>query len=224
MREPVSTFAASRQATRARATSAFSGGGFPQQFTVILSTSCRRKPEQDVTDWAQPLARAADAHFPSGVQRSTRSALRFSGRGAAPGRVNDNALSQLRTNEIALSFRWEFREFVLSPATGLLQETTVKLTPDLGFNQTPTLADFVNQNEAAIIAETHTVPEQFEGSPFLAGSVFNDLIEWGSFGIQNNEARFHFSVNTCNSCPRPRTSGVLGLASFPRAEARRRPS
>ena len=201
-------------------------GGFPQQFTVILEYKLPAQTEQDVIDWANRWHMLQTHPFPSEEYNAALEAitLRFSGRGAAPGRVNDNALGQLRTNEIALSGffgRWELREFVLSPTTGFLQETTVKLTPDLGFNQTPTLADFVNQNEPAILAETHTVPEQFEGGPFLAGSVFNDLIEWGSFGIQNNEARFHFSVNTCNGCHGPETNTTFLQISprFPGQEA-----
>ncbi|WP_437766091.1 hypothetical protein WMF27_26390 [Sorangium sp. So ce281] len=94
----------------------------------------------------------------------------------------------------------ELREFVLSPQTGFLQPATVKLTPDLGFDGPPTLADFVNQNEAAIIAEQHTVPDTFQGSPFLGGSSFNNLTAWTAPGILNNEARHKFSLNTCNGC------------------------
>ena len=84
--------------------------------------------------------------------------------------MNGNALATLRTNEIVLSSngRWELREFVLSPTTGFLQETTVKETPDLGFNGSQTFADFVNQNASAIIAEvpgaTGVVPAQFRPS------------------------------------------------------------
>ena len=78
--------------------------------------------------------------------------------------------------------RWELREFVLSPESGMLQEGTVKLTPDLAFNGSQVLADFVNQNESAIIAEQHTVPDQFQGLPFAAGSVFNDQIFWFGAG------------------------------------------
>ena len=51
---------------------------------------------------------------------------------------------------------------------------TIKLTPDSSFNGSDALASFVNANEAAIIAETHDVPEQFEGGAFLAGAVFNN--------------------------------------------------
>jgi len=90
---------------------------------------------------------------------------------------------------------------VLSPSTGRLEPATVKLTPDLGFNRTSTLASFINANEASIIAETHTVPEQFQGAPFLGGAVLNDFITtWQAPGINNPEARFHFALNTCNGC------------------------
>jgi hypothetical protein len=87
----------------------------------------------------------------------------------------------------------------LSATTGRLVPATIQLTPDLGFKNTPTLATFINQNQAAIIAETHTVPDTFQGAPFLAGAVFNDLTAWSAPGV-DPEARFHFSVNTCNGC------------------------
>jgi dihydroorotate dehydrogenase len=48
---------------------------------------------------------------------------------------------------------------------------TIKMTPDLSFKNTQTLATFMDQNQAAILAETHTVPETFQGAPSLAGAV-----------------------------------------------------
>src|SRR5690606_18105062 len=86
---------------------------------------------------------------------------RFAGRNAEPGRVNGSALSQLRTNEIALSAPWELREFTLSPESGLLQPDTVKLTPNSSFMDQSIVATFINQNQAAIIAERHDVPSTF---------------------------------------------------------------
>jgi hypothetical protein len=130
-----------------------------------------------------------------------------------PGGVNGSALAELRTNEIALSGfqRWELRGFLLSSTTGFFDETTVKETPDLGFNNTPTLGAFVNQNAAAIEAEVpganaNTIPTQLGGQPFLGGSVFNDLIIWRAPGITDPEARFHQSLNTCNGCHGPETN------------------
>ena len=141
--------------------------------------------------------------------------------------MNGSGLVALRTNEIVLSpiGRWELREFALSPATGIFQETTVKETPDLGFNGTQTFADFANQDAAAIIAEvpgaTGALPAQFEGRPFMAGSVFNDLIEWSAPGITNPDARFHASLNTCNGChgPETNTGFLMVTPRFPGQEA-----
>jgi len=192
--------------------------GFPfaqqLQFTVIVEFDLLAQTETDVLDWANRWHALSSLPFPSEQYNAALEALtlRFSGRGAGPGHVNGSALSQLRTNEIDLSFDgvWELREFTLSAATGFLEESTVKLTPDLGFNGSQILADYVNQNEQAILAEQHVVPDQCEGVAFAGGSVFNDRIEWGAFGIVNNEARHKFSLNTCNGCHGPE-AGIFGF-------------
>jgi len=69
----------------------------------------------------------------------------------------------------------------------------------------------VNQNAAAIEAVVPgamagTVPLQFEGQSFLAGSIFNDLIQWNAPGITDPNARFSQSLNTCNGCHGPETN------------------
>jgi hypothetical protein len=184
--------------------------GSVEQFTVIFEYKLPAQTEADVQDWANLWHDLGSHPFPSEEYNAALEAitLRFSGRNAAPGRVNGSALSQLRTNEISLEPRWELREFVLSPTTGFLAPATVKLTPDLSFNTSTTLGDFVLQNEPAILAEKHTVPEQFNGAPFLAASVFNDLVVWQSKSINssNSEARFEMSKNTCNGCHGPETN------------------
>jgi len=189
----------------------------PFEFTFILEYHLVAQTESDVLEWAN-LWHGLSAHpFPSEAYNAALEAitLRFSGRNAAPGRVNGNALAHLRTNDFTLVPRWELREFVLSEGTGMLQETTDSLTPDLAFNGSQILADYVNQNEAAIIAEQHTVPDVFQGVPFAAGSVFNDQIFWQAPGIFNNEARHKFSLNTCNGCHGPE-SGSSFLIITPR--------
>jgi hypothetical protein len=199
-----------------------------QQFTVIVEYNLVAQTQQDVTDWANRWHALASHPFPSEEYNVALEAItrRFTDRGASPNSVNGSALVELRTNEIALSFQWELRAFALSPTTGFLDETTVKETPDLGFNGTPAFADFVNQNADAIIAEVpganaHTVPLQFEGSNFMAGSVFNNLIEWGGPGIANPDARFHASMNTCNGCHGPETGTTFLMVTprFPGTEA-----
>ncbi len=191
---------------------AVNGPGFPQQFTVILEYNLPATSAADAATWASLWHGLSSHPFPSEEYNAALEALtrRFSDHGSSPGSINGSALVNLRTNEIALSNigRWELREFNLSPTTGFFDEATVKETPDLGFNGSQVFADFVNQNATAIInevpgANNGTVPTQFEGSPFLGGSVFNDLVEWSGPGIANDDARFHASLNTCNGCHGP---------------------
>ena len=200
-------------------------GGFNfQNFSLIVEYNLVAHTQQDVQDWANRWHALSTHPFPSQEYNAALEAVtrRFTDRNASPGSVNGSALVELRTNEIALSFQWELRAFALSPTTGLFAETTVKETPDLSFNNTATFADFVNQNAAAIIAEvpggdSHTVPLQFAGSPFLAGSVFNAPTLWNGPGIKNPDARFHASTNTCNGCHSPDTGTDRFLMVLPRS-------
>ncbi len=193
--------------------------GFQTQFTMILEYRLPAKTTADVQAWAQSFHALQSLPVPSETYNAALQKItdKFTARGAEPGRANGSALGQLRTNEIALSSRWELREFQLSDTTGNLVEATVKLTPDTGFiTDSPVLADFVNQNAAAILTETHTVPNVFEGKPFLGGSSFNDLNAWTSTGIKDNEARHHFSLNTCNGCHSASETGTFFLQISPR--------
>jgi hypothetical protein len=177
-------------------------GGFPLEFTFILEYTLPAKTELDVQRWADDWHALSSHTFASEEYKAALQTLtdRFAGRNVAPDKPNGSGVLQVRTNEIALSFQWELRQFELSPTTGHLIPAPLSLTPDLSFNFSPTLGNFINTNEAAIIAETHVIPEQLDGQPFQAGSVFNNLSPWFAPNINNNEARFHFSVNTCNGC------------------------
>ncbi|AUX40415.1 hypothetical protein SOCE26_018160 [Sorangium cellulosum] len=196
--------------------------GFAQLFTLILEYKLPASTEADVLDWANDWHALGSLPFPSEQYNAALQEIttRFAGRNAAPGKPNGSSLGQLRTNEIALAGPWELREFVLSPATGFLGPATVKLTPDLSFDGTSTLAAFVNQNEAAIIAEQHTVPDTFQGLPFLGGSSINNLTAWTAPGILSNEARHKFSLNTCNGCHGGAETGTPFLHVNPRAPGR----
>lgn len=200
-----------------------------EQFTVIVEYNLPAKTEQDVLDWANRWHSLSSHPFPSEQYNAALEAVtrRFTDRGAGGSTaVNGSALAELRTNEIALSFQWELRSFVLSPTSSFFDETTVKETPDLSFNGTTTLANFINQNAAAIKAVVPgamagSVPLQFGGRTFLAGSVFNDLVEWNAPGILDPDARFHQSSNTCNGCHGPETNSSFLMVTprFPGNEA-----
>ncbi len=174
----------------------------PLQFTVILEYKQPATTEADVLASAQAWHELGSLPFPSEQYNVALQAItdRFTGRGADPSQPNGSALARLRTNEIDLSSDgiWQLREFGLA-ANGLLQPSTTKLTPDLSFNGTTILADYINQNQASILAEQHDVPEVFQGQPFLTGSVINQLNAWFAPGV-SDEARHKFSLNTCNGC------------------------
>ena len=176
--------------------------GFPLQFTLIVEYNLPATTDADVLAWANTWHGLSSNPFPSEEYNVALQAItdRFSGRNAAPGQPNGSSLAQLRTNEIALSFEWELREFHLSPTTGFLLEAGDALTPDLSLNGSPLVADFVNQNQATILTQIFTVPPTFEGQPFQTGSSINPLTFWSAPGIANNDARQLFSLNTCNGC------------------------
>jgi hypothetical protein len=175
-------------------------GGFPLQFTFIVEYLLPANTEADVQRWAEDWHALSSHPFPSEEYNAALQALtqRFAGRNVSPTRQNGSALLQIRSNEIALSFEWQLRQFQLAPS-GHLVNTPLPLTPDRSFNFSPTLVDFINANQSDIIAEKHVVPVSFEGQPFQAGAVVNDLSPWFAPGT-DNEARFHFSANTCNGC------------------------
>jgi hypothetical protein len=204
--------------------------GFPQDFTVILEYHLVASTPDDVMAWANRWHALSTHPFPSEEYNAALEAITkgFTEHNAEPARPNGSALDELRTNENVLSpfGEWELRGFALSATTGFFDEVTVKETPDLRFNNSPQLASLINTNAAAIKAvipgaNGHTIPEQLNGSSFLGGSVFNDLIFWNAPGITDPDARFHMSLNTCNGCHGPETNtGFLMITPrFPGSEA-----
>ncbi len=183
---------------------------FPPNFTLILEYHLPAQTQDDVMTWANLWHGLSSHPFPSEEYNAALEEItkRFSDRNAQPSGVSGSALDELRTNENELSpfGEWELRGFALSPSTGFFDEVTVKETPDLSFNFTPTLADVINANAAAIKAVVpgangHTIPEQVNGVSFLGGSAINSgFVSWSAPGVVDPDARFHMSLNTCNGC------------------------
>jgi hypothetical protein len=114
--------------------------------------------------------------------------------GAAPGKGNNNAINQIRTNEIALGGIWELREFTLTaenpplnvdpPASGLLRTHSVAMTPNDGafsaFGADPTINAFINGPVHASVppgatnpnrcSSDYDVPYTFAGLAFRGGN------------------------------------------------------
>ncbi|MDP1914723.1 MAG: CARDB domain-containing protein [Myxococcales bacterium] len=192
-------------------------GGNQLQFTVILEFNLPATTQADVDRWAADwhALGAQPIGSPGYNQALETITSRFAGPAVSPTRPNGSAINQVRSNEIALSAPWELREFRLNAAGQLLQ-VPVAQTTDLPFNNSPALAQFINTNTAALLTDTHVVPATFNGAPFLAGSALTNFGHtWRAPGITNNEARFHFSVNTCNGCHAGETNTPF-LHVFPR--------
>lgn len=142
----------------------------------------------------------------------------FTEHGANPAQLpNQSALNQLRTNENALDPTWQLREFRLQgtgagvPA-GVLDLVTVKQTPADTFNDSAITAQYLNSNQAAVIAGEYVVPDRFPGVldrflgatsnvPFPPANVFwnADLTGLPS-AVEAAETRRKFSLGTCNAC------------------------
>ncbi|WP_224364044.1 hypothetical protein [Hyalangium versicolor] len=148
--------------------------------------------------------------------------------GAAPGKGNQSALNQLRTNERSIASPWELREFTLSdedpvsgistPSNGLLRKHTVAQTPDDGAYPSghPAISNYVLSVVKPSVplpvgplpsncSTAHTVPYSFLGVPFRGGNSLVPPNFWPAAGASGANpadvcARHEFSVNTCSGC------------------------
>lgn len=186
--------------------------GDPQPFTIILEYDLPLS-EGTAVAWATAFQWLTDLSPDGAAYRSILQWItdHFSRAGADPGAVNGSAISQVRTNEIALDGPWQLREFTLG-VDGLLQPAPVARTPGNELNGTALLAGFINGNAAAIRALTHEVPRPFLGS---SSEVPFGFI-WNAPGIQDNDARHAFALSTCNGCHGVET-GTTFLHISPRA-------
>jgi hypothetical protein len=180
--------------------------GNPLQFTVIFEYEQLARGKRAILGWARAWHRLGKLKLGSVRYNHLleRITSRFTGPNSAPNKPNGNAINQIRTNEIALAGPWEMREFVLTPDTGRLEQTTVKETPDFNtLNGTSELASLINDNEAAILAGTFSVP-----ADMLAGAA-PTFAPWNASGIGNNDARHLMALNTCNGCHQAETGTVF---------------
>jgi hypothetical protein len=205
------------------------------RFSVIFEYGVPITGCTSVRDWAVQWTQLNDPGFAprfspgwrAQLEGMTESVVRH---GAAPTKGNENALNQIRTNEIALAFPWELREFRLAiedavldvdtPANGLLRPHTVAMTPDDGAFSPPAthpttdafvLGDVLAGVPASVptlpdaCSASYSVPGQFAGAPFRGANSFEDPpTHWqASVNPADNRelcARHQFSLNTCNGC------------------------
>ncbi|MGZ5253584.1 MAG: hypothetical protein ACXWV4_04425 [Flavitalea sp.] len=140
----------------------------------------------------------------------------FTGANTSPSKPNGNSLNQIRTNEIALAGPWELREFRIDAQSHLVKEDPVTKEPAGKFNrlagatgaQLDLIANYVNTNEAAVLANTNSIDLNFGGQAFLGGKahtlssnhIWDGATSAGSGFINNDNARHMLSINTCSGC------------------------
>lgn len=193
----------------------------PMPFTAIFEFGVKKNDFAGVRDWARQWYALKDLDLGSEEYNEAleRITAQFANAGTDPeSPPNRSALSQLRTNEIALTLPppgqppapgqrplWEVREFRIDAQNaGFLRQVTAKQTPDLSLNRAQVVADFINSHEAAILAQRHRTPVDFpSGTPMLAGAAAtppNTFWDGPPGAINQGDARHLFSLGTCNGC------------------------
>jgi hypothetical protein len=182
-------------------------------FTALLDTPAKWASKLHELDALDPAA--SDDAFGAKLQEITDI---VTARGASPSRPNGSAVSQIRSNEIALAIPWEMREFNMN-SSGVMAPATTKNSPNHGtINNTTTLSDFLSQNPALAASDTSffsfTMPTSFAGQPFLGGKAQESTLRSGFAGTgqddwffangaqtkDNNVALDNFGLLTCNGC------------------------
>lgn len=178
--------------------------GAMMPFTVIAEFKLPRRAGRSSRDWANDWHSLGKLTLGSSQynQKLEEITNRFA---SAASQANKN-LNQLRTNEIALDLGtghtpvWQLREFHIE-STGCLKPARTALTPLGSMNGTNMLKTFVQQNQSRIEAGTHSIPVQFQGKPFSAGSadVPTSTFSWNVPGV-SAALQKKFSGQTCNGC------------------------
>lgn len=190
-----------------------------QQFTVIFEYGIVKRNCFEVRDWARQWQALGALALGSPAYNAALQAItdQFTLRDANPTKLpNRSALNQLRSNEFSLheipvASNWQLRESTLIPtsrAAGLLRHSTIAQTPNVvGINFTPRLRDYIDTNQATILAGTHLVPLEFPtGMNFLGGFVEPVLLLWrGIPDAASADARHKFALATCSGCHKRET-------------------
>lgn len=181
------------------------GGPAVGGMTIILEYDLPANSLKDLKQWAE------DWHALGRMKLGSREynhhlgmlTQRFTDRGRGLGRPNQSALNQIRTNDIALATPWELREWVIDSESGFLIPGPVAETPDfVTLNNTPELADLLNENADSILDGSFRLPMELAAGSAPAGPFFDlspsldpAILEanltaaeaTASFGIMNEE-------------------------------------
>jgi hypothetical protein len=105
--------------------------------------------------------------------------------------VSAGSLSQIRTNERDLEWRWELRQFV-HDASGLPVPAVTSNTPDVTLNGSTALRDYLLANRASVLSEVDQLPARLCGGAAPGDQVWRVNVD--------EPLRKAFANQTCNGC------------------------
>lgn len=186
------------------------GDGKPIDATVIFEFNVKRTTLNEVRAWGREWYQLrnvdhAKPEFNSLLQQITdQYTLRNADVESPP---NRSALGQIRVS-ISEGKNWRFAEFKVDVQnSGMLVQVTAKQTPQLNFNNSETINQFLRAFQADIVKSRHQVPVKFGGIDFLTKD--SNLpagrppkFFWNGSKLPDDllEARHLFSLGTCSGC------------------------
>ncbi len=189
-----------------------------KEFIVIMEFCVPKNDCRSLLNYAQEWANLQCLPFGETYNAALQTiTTQFAGLNAAPGRPNNSAINQVRTNENLLDPQglWELREFKIFKSdsdAGHLRPVTVKQTPRGDVDGTVSLQNYITTT--APVPPAHLVPLEWPSTPgganapFLGGraimapiSLTSGSASWAVTGATApNMVRHHFALNTCNGC------------------------
>jgi len=118
----------------------------------------------------------------------------FTARGLAPSKPNGSSLAQLRTNDSALAFTRQLRDFRLGASDGELHVSSTDNTPAAALNGTSQLGDLLSANREKVLQHTWVVPAEL-----LGGSSEAFVFHWAAPNVETATLSA-FAQGTCNGC------------------------
>ncbi len=174
-------------------------GCMPREFVVIFEYGQPAATVAEIQDWAHAWHGLSAHGFGPDYNESLEAVTNgFTGPGADPSKPNGSSINQIRTNEIVLDGPWELREFRVQLG-GQLAQVSVKQEPGDELKNAPELAEWINDNEADVLESTHVVPDHMLGPAAPVTGL------WAPVGVDNDEARHKFALNTCSGCHQAET-------------------
>lgn len=190
-------------------------GCFLTPFTVIAEYKITRPGCVAARDWAQQWTALGALPFGPAYNAALQTITdQFTAAGVSPGRGNDSALGQLRTNDFLLAAPWEMRESQIDVPIGLLEPHQVADTVELPFNNSVFLGNWIAGNGMALPPQSFpwAGASQVSGPGLFwdgAHAVLDTLLIAAGPGNDDNDFRQNLSLGACSGCHARETDALF---------------